>query len=249
MASTTSRSEPRLRRSLDNPVYPTVFDFGAGCSPRNIRTLLALCICALLLATTALAGPAVRVLALFPGKAMLEIDGQRKVLAAGKSGPGGVRLVSADPNSAVIEIDGRREELRLGSAVSASYAPRQRHEVRVVKDSRGSYFVDGLINGQSVRFLVDTGASSIAMSEVHAARLGIQHRVDGRPIAVGTASGDAIGHLVNLRSLSVNGFQLTDVKAVVIEGDSPRNVLLGMNVLSRFDIDQRENLLILRGKL
>ena len=162
MASTTSRPEPRLRPSLYKRVHPTVFDFGAGCLPGSIGALLTLCIC-MLLATAALAGPSVRVLALFPGKAMLEIDGQRKVLAAGTSGPGGVRLVSADPKSAVIEIDGRREELRLGSAVSASYAPRQRHEVRIVKDSRGSYFVDGLINGQSVRFLVDTGASSIAM--------------------------------------------------------------------------------------
>ena len=249
MASITSRPEPRPRPSLHKPVRSTVFDFGARCLPRSIGTLLALCVCTLLLGTAALAGSSVRVLALFPGKAMLEIDGQRKVLAAGKSGPGGVRLVSADPKSAVIEIDGRRQELRLGSAVSASYAPRQRHEVRIVKDSRGSYFVDGLINGQSVRFLVDTGASSIAMSEVHAARLGIQHRVDGRPISVATASGDATGHLVNLRSLSVSGFRLTDVKAVVIEGDSPRNVLLGMNVLSEFDIDQRQNLLILRGKL
>jgi aspartyl protease family protein len=204
--------------------------------------------CTLLLAATGLAGPSVRVLALFPDKAMLEINGQRKVLAAGESGPGGVRLVSADAKGAVVEIDGRREELRLGSAVSARYAPRERHEVRIVKDRRGGYFVDGLINGQPVRFLVDTGASSIAMSEAHAARLGIQHRVVGRQIAVGTASGDAIGHLVNLRSLSVSGFRLTDVKAVVIDGDSPRNVLLGMNVLSRFDIDQRENLLILRGK-
>ena len=201
----------------------------------------------LLLSPATLADPAVRVLALFPGKAMLEVDGQRKVLAAGERGPAGVRLVSSDPDSAMVEIDGTRQRLRLGSAVNASYAAREQREIRIVKH-RGGYFVDGLINGQPVNFLVDTGATRLAMSEVQAGRLGIRHRVDGRRIAVGTASGDAVGHLVTLRSLSLSGVRLTDVEAIVIEGDSPRSVLLGMNVLSRFEIDQRENLLVLRAK-
>ena len=210
-----------------------------------IRVFIVCC----LLNAAALAGPSVRVLALFPDKAMLEIDGERKVLAAGKAGPGGVRLVSANPSEAVVEIDGRSETLRLGSAVNASYRPKQRREVRILKDNRtAGYFVDGLINGQPVRFLVDTGATSVAMSEQHAARLGILHRVDGIRVGVGTASGDAVAHRVNLRSVSIAGMRLADVKAVVIEGDSPRNILLGMNVLTQFEMDQRENLLILRSK-
>lgn len=201
------------------------------------------------LCATAVAGPSVRVLALFPDKAMLEIDGQRRVLRAGAAGSGGVSLVSADPNEAVIEIDGQRQTLRLGSAVNASYRPKQRHEIRILKDSRNAgYFVDGLINGQPVRFLVDTGATSVAMSEVQAGRLGIPHRVEGTRIGVGTAAGSAIGHRVTLRSVSLGGVHLNDIEAVVIEGDSPRRVLLGMNVLSRFEMDQRENLLILRSK-
>lgn len=209
-------------------------------------------LCALIatsvLISVAIAGPSVRVLALFPGKAMLEIDGQRKVLAAGATGPGGVVLISADPAKALIEIDGERSELRLGSAVSASYKPTERREIRILKDSRGGYFLDGLINGQPVRFLVDTGATSIAMSGLQASRLGIQHRVEGFRIGVGTASGDTVGHQITLRSISIGGVHLNDLKAVVIDGDSPRNVLLGMNVLSQFEIDQRENLLILRAK-
>ena len=201
------------------------------------------------LCATAVAGPSVRVLALFPDKAMLEIDGKRRVLQAGAAGSGGVSLVSADPNEAVIEIDGQRQALRLGSAVNASYRPKQRHEIRILKDSRNAgYFVDGLINGQPVRFLVDTGATSVAMSEVQAGRLGILHRVEGKRIGVGTAAGSAIGHRVTLRSVSLGGVRLNDIEAVVIEGDSPRRVLLGMNVLSHFEMDQRENLLILRSK-
>jgi len=211
--------------------------------------ILRLLVVYFLLGTAAVAGPSVRVLALFPDKAMLEIDGQRKVLAAGKTGPGGVRLISANPNQAVVEIDGRRESLRLGSAVNASYQVKKRREVRILKDSRmAGYFIDGLINGQPIRYLVDTGATSIAMSERHAARLGIRHRVDGTPVSVGTASGPALGHRVRLRTVTVGELHLDDVEAVVIEGDSPRHVLLGMNVLGRFELEQRENLLILRSK-
>ena len=211
----------------------------------SVRLLFVCC----LLNAAALAGPSVRVLALFPDKAMLEIDGQRKVLAAGKTGPAGVRLISASPNEAVVEIDGDSQTLRLGSAVAASYRPKQRREVRILKDNRtAGYFVDGLINGQPVRFLVDTGATSVAMSERHAARLGIQHRVDGIRVGVGTASGDAVAHRVNLKAVSIAGMRVADVAAVVIDGDSPRHILLGMNVLSQFEMDQRENLLILRTK-
>ena len=200
------------------------------------------------LLTAAYADPAVRVLALFPGKAMLEVDGERKVLAAGGKAFHDVRLLSADPREAVVEMAGQRHTLRLGSAVSANYAPSARREIRILKDPKGGYFVDGLINGSPVRFLVDTGATSVALSERHAAGLGLQHRVDGRLVGVGTASGSALGHEIQLASLSVGGIRFSDVRAVVIDGDSPRFVLLGMNVLSRFDIDQRENLLILRSK-
>lgn len=215
---------------------------------RRIAGLFGILAVSCLLTAAVAAAPSVRVLALFPGKAMLEIDGQRKVLAEGGSGPGGVRLLSADPKQAVVEIDGRRQVLQLGSAVSATYQPRQRHEIRILKDASGGYFVDGLINGQPVRFLVDTGATSVAMSEQHARRLGIRHRVDGVRIGVGTASGNAVGHELRLDSVSVGGVRLDGVKAVVIDGDSPRHVLLGMNVLTQFEMDQRENLLIMRTK-
>ena len=201
-----------------------------------------------LFVTSVAAGPSVKVLALFPDKAMLEIDGQRKVLAAGATGPGGVRLISADPRVAVVEIDGQREELRLGSSVSATYKQVERQETRILKDQRGAYFIDGLVNGQPIRFLVDTGATSIAMSERHAESLGISHRIDGRKIGVRTASGVAAAHEVMLNSISVAGLRLNDVRAVVIDGDSPHYVLLGMSILKRFEMDQRENLLILRTK-
>lgn len=210
----------------------------------GVGLLVLLCICT----SIAAAADSVRVLALFPGKAMLEVDGKRKVLSTTGAAFKGVKLISADTREAVVEIDGRQEALRLGSAVRSEYEKSARREIRIVKDRRGGYFVNGLINGQPVTFLVDTGATSIAMSENQAAKLGLQHRVDGRPVGVGTASGPVGGHEITLRSISVAGIRMNGVRAVVIDGNSPRYVLLGMNVLSRFDIDQRENLLVLRTK-
>lgn len=194
------------------------------------------------------AGVTVRALALFNGKAMLEIDGARKVVAVGETGPHGVRLLSADPRTAVVEIGGERRELRLGTAVSAVYRAPALREVRIVADATGSYFVDGLINGQPVRFLVDTGATSVAMSERQARRLGLQHRLDGQRIGVNTASGAVGGHRIVLDSVSVGGVRLSSIEGVVIDGDSPRHVLLGMSALGRFELDQRSNLMILRSR-
>jgi aspartyl protease family protein len=214
----------------------------------SCRRLLIGMVVLLASSSMALAAPAVRVLALFPGKAMLEIDGQRKILAAGDAGRGGVRLISADPQKAIVEIDGRSQELRLGSTVSSVYKQPSLREVRIVKSADGSYYVDGLVNGQPVRFLVDTGATSVAMSERHADRLGINHRVDGLRVRVGTASGSTGGYRIELSSLSIAGLRVGKATAVVIDGDSPRHVLLGMSVLGRFEIDQRDNLLVLRSR-
>lgn len=205
---------------------------------------------ALLMPLVGSASPSVRVLALFSDKAMLEIDGKRQVLAAGAASDSGVRLIRANTAEAVVEIDGKRQTLQLGSAVAASYAVPTQREIRILKDDRrDGYFVDGLINGQPIRFLIDTGATSVAMSERHAARLGISHRVDGTKVGVGTASGRAVGHQIRLREISVGGLRVNDVRAVVIDGDSPRFVLLGMNVLDQFDLEQSDNLLILRSRL
>ena len=85
------------------------------------------------------------------------------------------------------------------------------------------------------------------MSERHAGTPRDPAPGRGRPRRRGHGVGQHLGIRSRWRSVSIGELRLNDVKAVVIDGDSPRNVLLGMNVLSRFEIDQRENLLILRS--
>jgi len=201
----------------------------------------------LLLCFPVWAADRVSVLALFPGKAMLEIDGQRKVLSEGQTHASGVRLLSANPREARVEINGRAQVLTLGTAVSANYAKPATEEIRLVREGN-AYFIDGLINGQAKRMLVDTGATLVAISETDARRLGIPYVLEGEQMRLRTASGVVGGYEVSLKSLKIGNRRFNRVKAVVVQGDNPHFVLLGMNVLKHFEIEQQQNLMILRTR-
>ena len=190
----------------------------------------------------------VRVLALFPDKAMLDIDGKRRVLKAGQTSPEGVRLVSANPREAVVAWDGEERLLRPGGSVSASYAKASRREVRIVRDNRGSYTTSGTINGQPVDFLVDTGASGVAMSADQARALGIAYRLSGTPTQVGTAGGVVSSYRVTLDRVRLGELELSQVPGVVIEAETSHRVLLGMSFLTRLDMTQKDNIMVLRER-
>ena len=201
----------------------------------------------LLLSLPVCAAERVSVLALFPGKAMLEIDGQRKVLSEGQTHASGVRLISANPREARVELNGREQVLTLGTAVSASYIQPTSEEIRLIR-SDNAYFIDGLINGQPQRMLVDTGATLVAISETDARRLGIPYVQEGEQMGLRTASGVVRGYGVTLKSLKIGSRTFNRVMAVVVQGDNPHFVLLGMNVLQHFEIEQQRNLMILRTR-
>lgn len=190
----------------------------------------------------------VKVMALFPGKAMLQIDGQQRLLRAGQRSPEGVLLVSATASEAVIEINGRRETYGLGSQVGGTFARREAVEVRIWADAQGGYRTTGSINGRMAEMLVDTGATSVAMSELEARRLGISYRVEGEPSGVRTASGFARAWSVTLDRVQVGEITLQRVEAVVIEGGSPAQVLLGMSFLGRVKIEQQGTVMVLQSR-
>jgi aspartyl protease family protein len=211
---------------------------------RLVLTLLAFA-----LALPALAeGPRVRVLALFQDRAMLEIDGRQRLLRAGQDSPEGVRLISADQHEAVVEIAGRRETLTFGTAVGGSFAAPESRQVTIYRDAKGAYTTVGSINGRPVNFMVDTGATAIALSANEARRLGIVYRLEGDPVGVTTASGVTRGHRVTLDRVTVGDITLRNVEALVIAGDLPEQVLLGMTFLNRVEMRQEGTEMVLRAK-
>ncbi len=210
------------------------------------RILIALCLGAG--CTHAVRAQEIRVLALFPGKAMISIDGVNRVLTTEKPSPEGVRLISADSRKAVIEVAGKRDTYVLGTQISGTYKETRQPEVRILRNRLGHFSTSGSINGTRVDLLVDTGATVVAMSSVDADRLGIRYRDGGKPAAVTTAAGVIRGYAITLDRLSVGDIELPNVGAVVLEGADPPQVLLGMSFLSRIKMEDRGDVLVLKQK-
>ena len=190
-----------------------------------------------------------RVVALFSDKAMVEVDGKNRLLKKGKTSPEGVLLISADAKGVVLEIDGKRETYELGRHVSATYSKPKTQEVQIWRNTYGSYTTVGTINGRTVNMLVDTGASSVAMSEVEARRLGIPYLLTGTVVRVSTASsGNVKGYKVLLDRVQVGDILLRNVKGTVIEGNSPREVLLGMTFLGQLQMENTGSVLLLKTR-
>lgn len=216
------------------------------------RILLALPLLASLAALPAAAAAAVDtvvVLGLFKDKAVLEIDGRRRLLSAGQTSPEGVTLVSADAHAAVLEIDGRRATYELGTRINAEYAaPAEQPSVHIWPTERGMYTVTGSINGFPVRFVVDTGATYLAMNRGEAKRLGIDYLVEGEPGVAQTASGRIDTYRVVLDRVRVGDILLRNVPAAVLDGEHPAEVLLGMSFLNRVDMRREGDAIVLQLK-
>ena len=176
----------------------------------------------------------VNVVGLFPGRALVEIDrGAPHVMRIGEQ-IGSVRLLEADGEAATLEIDGQRRRLRLGQ----SFAPvvQSRHPSAILQaDDHGHFFANGQINGASMRFVVDTGATLIALGATEARRLGIDYRRGERGTST-TANGQIAVWRVRLDSVRIGDITMHQVDAEVSEGPTMPFALLGMSFLKRTEM-------------
>ena len=190
----------------------------------------------------------IEVQALFGGKAMLMIDGQRRTLSIGETSPEGVKLVNADSKHAVLEVDGNTKSYKPGGAISLSYAKPEHLEEMVYADDRGMFRSVGTINGRTVRFLLDTGATTVAMNKSQARQLGVDYRMKGERIVVSTASQNVKGYRVRLKSVSLGKIKQTNVEAMVIDGDHPGPILLGMSFLGNLKVEKDGKAMTIRQR-
>ncbi|WP_230348847.1 retropepsin-like aspartic protease [Methylobacillus methanolivorans] len=191
-----------------------------------------------LMSSLAWAETQVNIVGLFQGKAIMVINGGKpRTLAAGEFSPEGIRLVAASSDKAVIEVDGIRRELGMGQAIAlpSKNAMAGSSSVTLYADSTGHHFADGYINGASLRFLVDTGASAIVMNSGDAKYAKIDYK-SGTPVSVQTANGVANAYKVVIGNVRLNSLILNQVDALVMEGGSPAVVLLGMSALNRMEM-------------
>lgn len=192
----------------------------------------------------------VQVVGLFPNAAVLLVDGQRKLVKVGQTGPGGVQVLAADSKSARLRVDGIERSYSLSREYNQNgMAAPKKSQVSINRGVGNHYWVAGSIEGFPVQFLVDTGATSVAMNEDQARRLGIDYRVVGRPLVASTAGGNVNGWRVKLDSVKVGGLEVLGVEAAILEGGAPTEVLLGMSFLSRVRWREDNGVLQLESKL
>jgi len=176
-------------------------------------------------------------------KALLVIDGQApKFMAVGDT-HAGVRLLQVTATGAKVSLNGQPATLVLGEApvsVGARAAATGGGNARVVltADSRGHFVSTGSINGKSVQFLVDTGATSVVLGQADAQRLGLKPEA-GQRVNMQTANGTVVGHQLKLQRVRLGDAEVTEVAAVILPQHMPY-VLLGNSFLTRFQL-QRDN--------
>lgn len=188
----------------------------------------------------------VRLVGLFKNTAVLQIKGAQRTLKVGKTSPEGVKLISTERNAVVVDINGEAHRLGLARAVSR-YAKEEQQSHIVAINRRGQYFTAGSINGRPVQFLVDTGATAVAMNTEQARHLGIDFS-RGEPTQVGTAGGIVKAYSLTLDSVKVGGIEVRNVDAAILEGVYPAVALLGMTYLRHVKISEADGVLTLTRK-
>ncbi|WP_033407472.1 retropepsin-like aspartic protease family protein [Uliginosibacterium gangwonense] len=210
---------------------------------------LSFCVKPLLCALFCLVGRAyateVALVGVFPGKAVLVVDGGAPHTIGVGQTLSGVKLVSVDRESAVVDVDGRRSKVMVGERPVA-LASAEGKSVLLQADARGHFLANGAINGAAVQFMVDTGATSVAMGPSAATRAGIVY-TQGTPGAASTANGVTRTWQVKLDTVTIGDITLRNVDATVMSQEMPV-VLLGMSFLKRMEMKQENSTMLLKQR-
>jgi aspartyl protease family protein len=218
-----------LNRSKDTAHLPGAHDFKR--SALRILCLMAgvwpFVVCG---ANVGLAG-------LFPGKVLLTIDGGApRIVAVGARTSEGVRVLGVEGDTATLEIDGRKRVLRVGQNVAEQAPGQDSAKAVLTADAQGHFLTTGTVNGTPVRFMVDTGATLIAIGAGDAQRIGIDPGKGTRGVS-DTANGQVVVSRVRLDTVRIGDVVLNGVDAVVFPHEqSP--ALLGMSFLNRTEMQR-----------
>ena len=183
-------------------------------------------------------------------KALLIVDGSApKIVAAGDSF-NGVKVVSTQGDTAVLMVGGKRLNVRVGDSPASvgEQAGSKSSGSRIVLTAGdgGHFLAQGSINGKAVQFMVDTGATAVAMGAAEAKRMGIDY-TSGRPVRMSTANGQALGYLLTLNSVRIGDVEVQNVEAIVSPQAMPF-VLLGNSFLTRFSMRRDSDQMVLERR-
>lgn len=175
------------------------------------------------------------------------INGERKLIAKGESLQG-VTLISSSGRGAVVKFeDGKELSLGINQSIQHAFKKANNKKLTIYSDKVGMFTLTGEINGKATRFLLDTGATYIALSEDEADRLGVAYK-NGIKSNIQTASEVVPAWNIKLDSVEVGDIRVPQVEAVVLRGSSPRTVLLGMSFLKHLKLERNGASMVLEQK-
>lgn len=116
-------------------------------------------------------------------------------------------------------------------------------EVQLVGNRQGHFVASGAINEVAVQFMLDTGATDVAIPASVADKLSLKR---GMPVQISTANGRSEGYRTQLEQVKLGDIVLRDVRAVVAPGLDGDQVLLGMSALRQLEFTQRGGNMLLR---
>lgn len=194
-------------------------------------------------------GPQIALSGVAGGKALVIIDGAApRFLSVGQTVQG-VKLLLVEGDAATVDVDGKRQTLQVGGApvsVGKARAGGGGQRIVLTADPTGHFVPQGQINGKTVQFLLDTGATTVALGAADAKRINLKYE-HGQKVRMNTANGTSTGYLIRLDSVRVGDVVAYDVEAVVSPQPMPF-VLLGNSFLNRFQMQKTNDQLTLEKR-
>lgn len=210
------------------------------------RHLLVFVLTSAFLASGAAAAQAVALSGILGSKALLVVNGSApRGVAVGESHQG-VKVVAVGRDDAVLEIDGARSTVRLGEAPVSVGARGGSQRIVLAGDSRGHFVSEGQINGRAMQFMVDTGATTVAIGQPDAERMGLNYK-NGQPVRMTTANGVTQGWRMRLDTVRIGDVQVYGIDAVVTPQPMPY-VLLGNSFLTGFQMTRHNDQMVLEKR-
>ncbi|MBV7540727.1 TIGR02281 family clan AA aspartic protease [Acidovorax sp. sic0104] len=213
----------------------------------HLQLRVAAALAALCLAPAWAHAQSVGIAGMLGSKALLVVDAHPpRALGAGDEFQG-VKVIAVGKDEATVEIKGGQRVLRLGEApVSVGRKGGSGRRVVLVADSRGHFVNSGTINGRVMQYMVDTGATSVAIGRTDAERMGLNYQ-GGQPVRMSTANGVSQGWRMKLDSVRIGDVEVFGVEAVITPQPMPY-VLLGNSFLNEFQMTRMNNEMVLEKR-
>jgi len=220
----------------------------------NIRTVVF--IAGLLSCVCGYAEDSLQLIMTGSNRAIVVLNSERLVLKAGETGNARIRLIESNSDRAVLNLDGKRVVLETDAVAApilddalAGLSPISQSEpaeepsqssgrsITLWAEDDGFFYADAKVNRKPVRFLVDTGATTVTFSSQQADSIGLDYQ-NGRIGYASTASGITPTRSITLDKVSIGRITVRNVEASIIPGRFPQDPLLGGTFLSQVNMNR-----------